>query len=88
LRTTRRVPIYDAGACQSQVQERIVLVKVERIRRGRRLPEVDYVEVRSRRRPQEEGQAADGSRAAERIAEADHSRAKLRLPWQINHRSQ
>lgn len=60
-------------------------VRVERIRRGRRMPEVDYVETRApRKRP------ADGLRVAKNPfeAEPDHfeeiAASNLRLPWRIN----
>jgi hypothetical protein len=45
------------GTRKPQIQELIVIVKVERIRRGRRLPDVGYIEARSRRRPRGESHA-------------------------------
>jgi hypothetical protein len=65
-----------------------VIVKVERIRSGRRLPDVEYVEARSPRRPQRERQESDNFRGGERSEQPDHSFSKLRLPWRINHRSE
>jgi hypothetical protein len=75
------------GTRKSQIQELIVIVKVERIRRGRRLPDVGYIEARSRRRPRGESQE-NSLRDRGRSVQPDHSSSKLRLPWRINDRSQ
>lgn len=65
-----------------------MIVKVERIRRGRRLPDVGYIEARSRRRPRGESQEIDSLRGRGRSVQPDHSSSKLWLPWRINDRSQ
>jgi hypothetical protein len=61
-----------------------VIVKVERLRRGRRLPEVEYIEAAARRRPRPTpaGPAMD-DRFASR-PEPDRPHGRLRLPWQLN----
>ena len=75
------------GTRKPQIQELIVIVKVERIRRGRRLPDVGYIETRSRRRPRGESQEIDSLRDRGRSVQPDPSSSKLRLPWRINDRS-
>jgi hypothetical protein len=64
-----------------------VKVRVERIRRGRRLPDIEYVETRSPRRPQADKEEHHGSRNGKHATQADHAFSGLRLPWRINHRS-
>ena len=82
------MPTFSARAPRwPQIQELIVIVKVERIRRGRSLPDVGYIEARSRRtrgESQEIGSLRDGGRSVQ----PDHSSSKLQLPWRINDRSQ
>ncbi len=61
-------------------------VKVERIRAGRRLPDVDYIETRSpRRAPRERGELDGMSMPAMHV---DEPPSKLRLPWQIRRRAE
>lgn len=62
-------------------------VRVERIRRGRRLPDIEYVETRSPRRSLADKEE-QGVRSGKRAAQADHAVSGLRLPWRINHRSE
>jgi hypothetical protein len=62
-----------------------VRVKVERIRGGRRLPDVEYIETRAPRRPQTGKQELVSFRAPS--AQMDGAAAGLRLPWKINRRS-
>ena len=58
-------------------------VRVERIRRGRRTPEVEYVEANRPRR-----RVAPGPGDFERSDDHAHERVRqgprLRLPWRIN----
>jgi hypothetical protein len=61
-----------------------VRVKVERVRGGRRLPDVEYIETRAPRRPPTDKRGFVSFRAAS--AQVDGA-AKLRLPWKINRRS-
>ena len=61
-----------------------VRVKVERIRGGRLLPDVEYIETRAPRRPQTDKRELVSLRAPS--AQVDGA-AKLRLPWKINRRS-
>jgi hypothetical protein len=83
------MPTFSARAPRKpQIQELIVIVKVERIRRGRRLPDVGYIEARSRRRPRGESQEMDSLRDRGRSVQPDHSSSKLRLPWRIKDHSQ
>ena len=83
-----RMPIYAGRRPERpQVQEPIVIVKVERIRRGRRLPDVEYVEARSPRR-QAERQDFNGFRGKRSSAELIEPVAGLRLPWRIKERSE
>jgi hypothetical protein len=63
--------------------EATVIVKVERIRRGRRLPEVEYVEAPSPRRWRGHKLQLDGDHGNEHVAHRKQSRSGLRLPWQI-----
>jgi hypothetical protein len=61
-----------------------VKVRVERVRRGRRTPEVEYVEAKTPRNrwssKPEDGHGMDG-------AGQDRDRKRpLRLPWRINSR--
>lgn len=57
-------------------------VKVERIRAGRRLPDVEYIETRPARRLPANRREPDG----QPVLETDEPRSKLRLPWQIHRR--
>jgi hypothetical protein len=59
-----------------------VKVKVERIRAGRRLPEVDYIETRPARRLPANRREPDGSPESS----MRETPSKLRLPWQIHRR--
>jgi hypothetical protein len=61
-------------------------VKVERIRAGRRLPDIDYIETRSPRRAPRERAEVDGVRFP--AAPVDEPPSKLRLPWQIRRRAE
>lgn len=70
-----------------QIQELIVLVRVERIRRGRRLPDVEYISARPRRREAERPEL-NGLRGREPAAEFEEPSAKLRLPWQVKSSSE
>jgi hypothetical protein len=64
-----------------------VKVRVERIRRGRRLPDIEYVETRSPRRPHADKEQ-HGSRNGKHAGQGDQGFSSgLRLPWRINHRS-
>ena len=56
-------------------------VKVERIRGGRRLPDVEYIETRAPRRPPMDKRELVSSWAPS--AQGDGA-VKLRLPWKIN----
>jgi hypothetical protein len=67
-------------------QEIIVKVKVERIRAGRRLPDVEYIEARPPRRPQANRRELDGVRQPS--LQDDEARPRLRLPWQIHRRDE
>jgi hypothetical protein len=58
-----------------------VRVKVERIRGGRRLPDVEYIETRAPRRPPMDKRELVSSRAPS--AQGDGA-VKLRLPWKTN----
>ena len=63
-------------------------VRVERVRRGRRLPEVEYVEARAPRQWQKARQELDGGfRDGEFSMEPSEPPPGLRLPWRINHGS-
>ena len=62
-----------------------VRVKVERLRGGRRLPDVEYIETRAPRRPRTDKQESVSFRA--HSAQVDRTAARLRLPWRINRRS-
>ena len=62
-------------------------VQVERRRRGRRKPEIEYVEAAAPRKRPEAPQAAPGpwrDRASRALNEGVAS--NLRLPWRINRR--
>lgn len=59
-----------------------MLVRVERIRRGRRLPDVEYINARPRRR-EAERLKLNGLRGVEVAVEFDEPVANLRLPWPI-----
>lgn len=60
-------------------------VKVERIRGGRRLPDIEYIETRTPRRPQTDKRERESFRASS--AQVDAAASRLRLPWKINRRS-
>ena len=60
-------------------------VKVERIRGGRRLPDVEYIETRAPRRPQTDKRELVSFRAPS--AQVDGAASRLRLPWKIDRRS-
>ena len=63
-------------------------VRVERVRRGRRLPEVEYVEARAPRQWQKAKQEPDGGfHDGEFSMEPSQPPSGLRLPWRINHGS-
>jgi hypothetical protein len=65
-----------------------VRVRVERVRRGRRLPEVEYVEARAPRQWQKARQEQDGGfRDGGFSMEQSQPSSGLRLPWRINHGS-
>jgi hypothetical protein len=64
-----------------------VLVKVERIRRGRRLPEAEYITARPRRREAERPELSR-LRGREPSLEFEEPAAKLRLPWQVKPKSE
>lgn len=59
-------------------------VRVERVRRGRRLPEVEYVEARAPRQWQKAKQEANALREGE-FMEPSQPPSGLRLPWRIHH---
>ena len=60
-------------------------VRVERRRRGRRKPEVDYVEARDARKRPETPQAAPGPWDDEAPrAVGEDAASPLRLPWRMN----
>ena len=59
-------------------------VKVERIRGGRRLPDVEYIETRAPRRPPTDKREFVSFRAASAQVNGE---VKLRLPWKINRHS-
>jgi hypothetical protein len=61
-----------------------VRVKVERIRGGRRLPDVEYIETRAPRRPQTDKRELESFRAPS--AQVDREASRLRLAWKINRR--
>jgi hypothetical protein len=74
---------------EPQVGKPSVKVRVERIRRGRRLPDIEYVETRSPRRSHAEKEEQHGSRSGKHGGQNDHGFSSgLRLPWRINHRSE
>jgi hypothetical protein len=81
LQTIWTLPIYHGG---QPSWGRGVRVKVERIRDGRRLPDVEYIETRAPRRRQTDKREPEGFRAPS--AQADGA-ATLRLPWKVNRRS-
>jgi hypothetical protein len=63
-----------------------VKVRVERVRRGRRTPEVEYVEAktpRNRWSSKPEGEQAFGDPGSDRDRKGPRT---LRLPWRINTR--
>ena len=62
-----------------------VRVKVERIRGGRRLPDIEYIETRAPRRPQTDKREFVSFRAPS--AQVDGAAARLGLSWKINGRS-
>jgi hypothetical protein len=62
-----------------------VRVKVERIRGGRRLPDVEYIEMQAPRRPQTDKRERESFRAPS--AQVDGAAARLGLSWKINGRS-
>jgi hypothetical protein len=65
-----------------------VKVRVERVRRGRRLPEVEYVEARAPRQWQKAKQEQNGGFRDEGFSmEPSQPPSGLRLPWRINHGS-
>jgi hypothetical protein len=59
-------------------------VTVERIRGGRRLPDVEYIETRAPRRPQTDKRELESFRAPS--AQVDREASRLRLAWKINRR--
>jgi hypothetical protein len=61
-----------------------VRVRVERIRRGRRMPEVDYVETRAPRKRPDAARAMDNGFGAEPDHFEEIAASNLRLPWRIN----
>ena len=63
-------------------------VRVERIRRGRRLPDVEYVETWTPRRPPANRHEREGFRGTGEPFPTEHVVTGLRLPWRINHRSE
>ena len=60
-----------------------MIVKVERIRGGRRMPEVDYIEAPSPRRWRGDKLQLDGDRGNGHVVHPKLPRSGLRLPWQI-----
>jgi hypothetical protein len=78
LQTIWTLPIYHTI---ETILGESVRVKVERIRGGRRLPDVEYIETRAPRRPQTDKRELVSFRAPS--AQVDGA-AKLRLPWKIN----
>jgi hypothetical protein len=74
--------IFDMGVIATHEVRIAVKVRVERIRRGRRTAEVDYVhaELPARRRPARQAQEGDPVRDPwENDREVS---TRLRLPWQ------
>ena len=63
-------------------------VRVERIGRGRRRPDVEYVETRSPRKWPAEKQDANGFGGLQDARVSDQPHSGLRLPWRINRRSE
>ena len=61
-----------------------VRVRVERIRRGRRMPEVDYVETRAPRKRPEISRGMESSSVEEPNHFDEIAASNLRLPWRIN----
>ncbi len=59
-------------------------VRVERIRRGRRMPEVDYVETRAPRKRPEIPRMAESTSDEEPNHFDEIAASNLRLPWRIN----
>lgn len=59
-------------------------VRVERIRRGRRMPEVDYVEANRPRKRGPNGFADAAAQEAEMDQSFREGSSRLRLPWRIN----
>jgi hypothetical protein len=78
LQTIWMLPIYHG---QLRSWRRGVRVKVERIRGGRRSPDVEYIETRAPRRPAADKRELVSSRAP---SAQMNGAAKLRLPWKIN----
>jgi len=64
-----------------------VKVRVERVRRGRRLPEVEYVEARAPRQWPKAKHEADGHSEQEAMMQPSRPPSGLRLPWRISHGS-
>lgn len=58
-------------------------VRVERIRRGRRKPEVDYLETRVPRRRQDSREDGHGPPDTDPWKMSEGEGSGLRLPWQI-----
>ena len=75
-----------AQASQPQIQELIVLVRAERIRRGRRLRDVEYINARPRRREADRPKL-DGLGGREGAVESEEPVVDLRVPWQIKRNS-
>lgn len=59
-------------------------VRVERIRRGRRMPEVEYVEATRPRRRSPHGMADPAAQEAEMDESFRQGSSRLRLPWRMN----
>ena len=59
-------------------------VKVERIRGGRRLPDVEYIETRAPRRPQMDKRELESFGAPS--AQMDREASRLPLAWKISRR--
>jgi hypothetical protein len=65
-----------------------VRVRVERIRRGQRTAEVEYIVTKAprKRRPAPEAEAGNFDAASDPWNMAEQSASELRLPWRLNSR--
>lgn len=74
--------IYSLWRAFSSIREVWMRVRVERIRPGRRKPEIDYLEARAPRRREHPRETPSSGMASDPWGDHDLAASGLRLPWQ------